>query len=99
MSWFSSPLQLPTFPGAIGDPELGKGRMMLLSRLGPCKTRKWGLGSGDGLSVPCPSGAAGVSWPHVHCWEVSMEAELCHGQSTREESGVAGKGCGSSGRH
>lgn len=99
MSWFSSPLQLPTFPGAIGDPELGKGRMVLLSRLVPCKTRTWGGSSGDSLSVPCPGGAAGVSWPPEQCWDVSMEAELCHGWSTREESGVAGKGCGSGGCH
>lgn len=72
---------------------------MSLSRLGPCQTHKWGISSGDGLSVPCPGGAGGVSWPHVHCEEVSMEAELCHGWSTMEESGVAGKGCGSSGCH
>lgn len=71
----------------------------MLSRLGPCKTCKWGVSSGDHLSVPCPSGAGGVSWPHEHCWEVSMEAELCWVWSTGEESGVAGKGCGSGGCH
>lgn len=59
MSWFSSPLQLPTFPGAIGDPELGKGRMMFLLRLGPCKTLRQGGSSGTVPASPAPVGLLG----------------------------------------